>query len=128
MDIDLELYNGKTFKDLCRDICTNQSRRKTQLDAFVGDLLPLIKTPNDAMVIVPLIKQYIDAGITNDEHLVKLAQICQRLLTSQSSAEAAGGSMGLTEEEKKDLMASINEINKSDSTVVKTITQGKKDK
>jgi hypothetical protein len=127
MDIDLELYEGKTFKDLCKDICTNQEDRQQQIEIFISDLRSLIKSTNDALVLVPLIKQYLDASISNDEHLVKLAQICQRLMTAQASAEASGGAMGLTEEEKKELMASIDDIQKSDSVIVKTISDVKKE-
>jgi len=125
MDIDLDLYNGKSFKDLCKDIVTNQSARKTQIEVMISDLRPMIKTINDAMQVFPLIKQYIDAGISNDEHLVKLAQICQRIMSAQASSEAGGGSLGLSEEEKKELMASINNI--ADGTPI-TVTKISKDK
>ena len=129
METDFELFDGKSFKDLCKDIVTNQSNRKEQIEVFIGDLRPMIKTINDAMQVVPLIKQYIDAGISNDEHLVKLAQICQRIMAIQASVEANGGSYGLTEEEKKELMAQVNttidEINQSDAVIVKTISQKK---
>lgn len=125
METDFDLYDGKSFKDLCKDIVSNQSNRKEQIEIFISDLRPMIKTINDAMQVVPLIKQYIDAGISNDEALVKLAQICQRIMALQASAEANGGSYGLSEEEKKDLMASINDITKSDSVVVKTISKSK---
>ena len=123
METDFELFNGKSFKDLCKDIVSNQSNRKEQIEIFIADLRPMIKTINDAMQVVPLIKQYIDAGISNDEHLVKLAQICQRLITAQSQAEASGTSFGLSEEEKKELMNNIDTIQKSDSVIVKTISK-----
>ena len=126
METDFELFDGKSFKDLCKDIVTNQSNRKEQIEIFIADLRPLIKTINDAMQVVPLIKQYIDAGISNDEHLVKLAQICQRIMAIQANVEANGGTYGLSEEEKKELMATINEINASDSIIVKTISQSQK--
>jgi hypothetical protein len=126
METDFELFDGKSFKDLCKDIVTNQSNRKEQIEIFIADLRPLIKTINDAMQVVPLIKQYIDAGISNDEHLVKLAQICQRIMAIQANVEANGGTYGLSEEEKKELMATINEINASDSVIVKTISQSQK--
>ena len=125
MDTNFELYKGKSFSDLCKDIVGNQSDRKEQIEVFIGDLRPMIKTINDALQVVPLIKQYIDAGISNDEALVKLAQICQRLITAQAQAEANGTSYGITEEEKKELMATINEIQKTDSVVVKTISKDK---
>jgi len=127
METDFDLYDGKSFKDLCKDIVSNQSNRKEQIEIFIADLRPMIKTINDAMQVVPLIKQYIDAGISNDEHLVKLAQICQRIMALQANAEANGGSYGLSEEEKKDLMATINDIQKSDSVIVKTISKSQED-
>ena len=92
-------------------------------EIFISDLRPMIKTINDAMVVVPLIKQYIDSGISNDESLIKLAQICQRIMTAQAQAEANGTSYGISEEEKKELMASINNITQNDSIVVKTISK-----
>lgn len=110
MDIDLELYDGKSFKDLCKDIVSNQSNRKEQIEILISDLRPMIKTMNDALQVVPLIKQYIDAGIQNDEALIKLAQLCQRILSAQATSEGGGGSLGLTEDEKQELMASINNI------------------
>jgi len=125
MDIDLELYEGKSFKELCKDICSNQANRKEQIEIFISDLRPMIKTINDAMQVVPLIKQYIDAGISNDEHLVKLAQICQRIMTAQANSEANGSPLGLSEKEKQELMDSINEISKSDTVIVQTISQKK---
>ena len=127
METDFELFDGKSFKDLCKDIVSNQSNRKEQIEIFIADLRPMIKTINDAMQVVPLIKQYIDAGISNDEHLVKLAQICQRIMALQASAEANGGSYGLSEEEKKELMSTITDIQKSDSVIVKTISKSKED-
>jgi hypothetical protein len=125
METDFELFDGKSFKDLCKDIVTNQSNRKEQIEVFIGDLRPMIKTINDAMQVVPLIKQYIDSGIANDEHLVKLAQICQRIMAIQANVEANGGSYGLSEAEKKELMATINEINQSDAVIVQTISKAK---
>lgn len=126
MELEFELFKGKTFRELCADIYHNQSRRKEQIETLIADLRPMIKTGNDALMIVPLIRQYLDCGISNDEHLVKLAQIIQRIMTAQAAVEAEGGSFGLTEEEKKELMASINEIQKSEDVVIKTIEAAKK--
>ena len=124
---DFEIFPGKDFTALCKDIVDNQHSRKFQIEVLISELRPMIKTGNDAMIIVPLIKQYIDAGISNDEHLVKLAQICQRLITAQSQAESAGTSFGLSEEEKKELIGSINAIQKSDATIVKVISKKEKE-
>lgn len=124
MDTNFELYDGKSFQDICKDIVINQSNRKEQIEIFISDLRPLIKTANDALQLVPLIKQYIDAGISNDEHLIKLAVICQRIMANISASETAGGggSYALTMEEKKELMASIEEIEKSGDILSKKIS------
>lgn len=121
MDTNFELYDGKSFKDICKDIVVNQSDRKEQIEIFISDLRPLIKSPNDALLLVPLIKQYIDAGISNDEHLIKLAVICQKIMANISVSESSGdgSSYALTAEEKKELMSSIEAINKSENTLSK---------
>lgn len=127
MDTNFDLYEGKSFKDICKDIVTNQTNRKEQIEIFISDLRPLIKTSNDALQLVPLIKQYIDAGISNDEHLIKLAVICQRIMANISAAETSGNgsSYALTMEEKKELMKSIDEINKSGDVLLNKITETK---
>jgi hypothetical protein len=114
MDMDFELYKGKTFSGLCKDIYENQERRKEQIEVFIGDLRPLIKTVNDAMVVAPIIKGYLDAGNTNDDHLVRLAAVIQKIISSHEKAEAEGGSTFLSEQEKKQLMDEVESITKSD--------------
>lgn len=115
MDAEFELFKGKSFKDLCKDIYVNQERRKEQIEVFIGDLRPLIKTVNDAMIVAPIIKGYMDAGNQNDDHLVRLAAIIQKIISSHEKAEAEGGSTFLSEQEKKQLMDEVESITKSDS-------------
>jgi hypothetical protein len=126
MDTDFELYKGKSFKDLCKDIYSNQENRKEQIEVFIDDLRPLIKNVNDAMIVVPLIKGYLDTANTNDDHLVRLAAIIQKIMTAQVQSE--DGSLGLTEEEKKGLMAEIENIQKSDTVVIKKLSKEDTDK
>jgi fructose-1,6-bisphosphatase len=122
MDTDFELYKGKSFKDLCKDIYSNQENRKEQIEVFISDLRPLIKNVNDAMIVVPLIKGYLDTANVNDDHLVKLAAIIQKIMTAHSQA-AEGTGLGLTEEEKKNLLAEITAIENSDSIIGEKLTK-----
>jgi predicted RNA polymerase sigma factor len=125
MDIDFEIFKGKSFKDLCKDIYSNQEIRKDQIEVFISDLRPLIKNVNDAMIVVPLIKGYLDTANVNDEHLIRLAAIIQRIITAQSQSESDGSPFGLSEEEKKQLMSEIDKIKESEAIVVKSITKKK---
>lgn len=109
MDTDFEIYKSKKFSGLLKDVVVNSEQKRAQIDILISELRSMIKTPNDAIVIVPLIKDYLDVGVKNDEQLVKLAAIVQRLAGSQSSSETNTG-FGLSEEERKNLMAQAEEI------------------
>jgi hypothetical protein len=113
MDNDYEIYKGKTFSDLCRDIVKNSEDKKTQLDIVVTDLREMIKTVADAVTVVPLLKEYIEVGVRNDEQLIKLAAIIQRIMAGKAGPDGEGGAAVLTEEEKKQLMAAIEETAKA---------------
>ena len=111
MDLDFELYKGKKYSNLLKDVVINSESKKDQIDILVSELRSLIKTVNDAVIIVPLIKDYYDVGVKNDEQLVKLAAVVQRLVAkSESSAE--GLNMMITDEERKQLMDEVIKIGK----------------
>ena len=106
---DFELYKGKTFGDLCKDIVKNSEEKKTQLDILVTDVRDMVKTLADAVTYVPMLKEYLEVGIRNDEQLIKLAAVIQRLMSGKAGGDGEGGPTMLTEEEKKQLMAAIEE-------------------
>jgi hypothetical protein len=114
MDLDFEIYKNKKFSGLLKDIVANSEQKRAQIDICVEELRKMIKTPNDAIVVVPLLKDYLDVGVKNDEQLIKLAGIVQRLSSAQST-ESDGG-FGISEEERKALMVevetTIKEMNK----------------
>jgi hypothetical protein len=99
-DINFELFDGKTFKDLCRDVIDRSDNKKIQLDTIIGDLRTLIKGPNDIPMLIPRIKELLEVGVKNDEQLIKLAAVVQRLHSTQ--IEATGGEDGGLSEEEKD--------------------------
>lgn len=112
MDTNFEIYKGRTFASLCKDIVKNSENKKDQIDVLISELRTLIKTVNDAVIIVPLIKDYYDVGIKNDEQLVKLAAIVQKLV-AKGEASGEGTAMILSEDERKQLMEDVISISKS---------------
>jgi len=108
MSVNFQLYEGKSFNDLLKDIVTNADNKRDQIDITISDLRDQIKTINDAIVLAPIIKEYLDVSVKNDDALVKLAAVCQRLISAQS--ESTGGSLGLSDEEKEQLMKDIKDI------------------
>jgi len=118
MEFDIEIFKGKSFSDLMKDIYSNSSKKDRQINMLIGELRPLIKNVGDATVIVPLIKEYLEVGVKNDEHLVKLAAVVQRLISTNNRVQAeTGNSWMLSEEEKKQLMSELDEISGADKEV-----------
>jgi len=114
MDKDTELFKGKSFADIMSDVYHNSKKKDRQLKLLIAQLEPLVKNLQDATVIVPLIKEYMEVSIKNDEQIVKLAAIVQRMLKDANSSEEGG--FGLSEDEKKQLLENAKEIdNKIDA-------------
>ena len=104
------IFDDKTFSDLLKEIHTNQKKKGKQIGQLIAELRPLIQNLGDATVVVPLIKEYMEISVKNDDQLIKMAAIVQRLSTGASS-NGDGGL--LTEEEMDQLMDVAEEIAKT---------------
>ena len=87
MDSDKEIFKRKTLSDLFEEIYNNSRETKTQVKGLIGELKPLIENIGDATLLVPMIKEYMEIGVKNDEHLIKLATVIQRI----EAIQAKGG-------------------------------------
>jgi len=125
-----EIFDGKTFQDLTKEIYENTSKRKVQIDLLISEIHGFITTIDDVVMVAPIIKEYMDTAVRNDEHLVKLAGVLQRII-SKSSGES-DESMLLSDEEKEELMGTLqdtvndlqNESERLEATKNKTIDLG----
>ena len=107
--LDQILFDDKSFSDLLKEIHKNQTKKSKQLASLIAELRPLITSLGDATVVVPLIKEYMEISVRNDDQLIKMAAIVQRLSTGASSS---GDSGLLTEEEMEQLQQVADEITK----------------
>ena len=104
------ICDDKSFSDLLKEIHGNQKKKATQLASLIAELRPLVQSLGDATVVVTLIKEYMEISVKNDEQLIKMASIVQRL----SSGTANSGDSGLlTTEEMDQLMNVAEEIAKT---------------
>ena len=104
------LFDNKSFSDLLREIHSNQNKKKKQLASLIAELKPLVQSLGDATVVVPLIKEYMEISVKNDDQLIKMAAIVQRLSTG--TANSGDGGL-LTEEEMAQLQEITEEIAKT---------------
>jgi hypothetical protein len=101
------LFKKKTFSSLLEEIYENSKKKEQQISALILELKPLINDIGDATLIVPLIKEYMEIGVKNDEHLIKLAAIVQRSMQNSSNGD---NSFTISEEEKTQLLEEINKM------------------
>jgi len=104
------LFDNKTFSDLLKEIHGNQKKKAKQLAQLIAELRPLVQSLGDATVVVPLIKEYMEISVKNDDALLKMAAIVQRLSTGTASTGDGGL---LTEEEMAQLQDLTEEIAKT---------------
>ena len=104
--LDSTIFGGKTFSDILEEIYNNQKRRDVQVVALISELKPLVQEIGDATLIVPLIKEYMEIGVKNDDALIKMATIIQRAVNTESE----DGGFGISDEEKDQLMAEMEKL------------------
>ena len=106
------VFGKKKFSDILSEIYNNQKKKEDQISGLISELKPLVQDIGDATLIVPLIKEYLEIGVRNDEQLIKMATIVQRVINNSSSED----SMGITDSEKDELLAELDKLNTNLST------------
>ena len=108
MDNDIKIFGDKNFSDLSQEIYENNKLKKTQIDLLIQEVHGYIQGIEDIAIVGPIIKELMDVGIKNDDNLVKLATLYQRIMSKQTVDESDVGL--LSEEEKEQLMASLEDV------------------
>ena len=104
MDFNQVLFKDKTFANLLEDIYKNANRKEKEIKALIDQLKPMIQEPGDAMMLVPLLKEYMELAIKNDDALIKMAGIVQRAMSN-----GGNGDEGMLSDRDKELL--FQEIN-----------------
>jgi len=100
------IFGKKKFSDVLEEIYNNQQKKDKQVTALINELKPLISDIGDATLVVPLIKEYMEISVKNDDILIKMAALAQRAMATAT----ADGSLTISDEEKDQLLAAMNEL------------------
>lgn len=106
--LDSIIFDKKTFSDLLKEIYNNQKKKEQQVGALINELKPLISDVGDATLVVPLIKEYLEIGVKNDDHLIKMAALVQRVFQNQEN----DSEIKISSEEKEQLLKEMEKLNK----------------
>jgi hypothetical protein len=108
-NLDTNIFGEKKLKDLFQEIYVNQKKKEKQISILIDELKPMVENIGDATLIVPLLKEYLEIGVKNDEQLIKMATVIQRCLNSSNGNNNDGG---ISEAEKAQLLSEINKLNR----------------
>ena len=100
------IFGKKKFSDVLEEIYNNQKKKDQQVTALISELKPLISDIGDATLVVPLIKEYMEISVKNDDILIKMAALAQRAMATVTSE----GALTISDEEKEQLLAAMNEL------------------
>ena len=117
MEKDFKIFGDKNFSDLSQEIYENSKLKKTQIDLLVQEVHGYIQGIEDIAIVGPILKELMDVGVKNDDNLLKLATVIQRIMNKQ--ADVTEETSLLSDDEKEELMSSLEDAaaslqNKSD--------------
>jgi predicted metal-dependent hydrolase len=108
MKSNFTLFEGKDLSSLFKDIYSNQQNKKKYISELIEALRKLIKNVGEATILAPIIKDLVEVSVKNDDHLIKLAVIAQRLSIAESKNVGSDGY--LSEKEKEQLLRELEDV------------------
>jgi len=124
MEKDFKIFGDKNFSDLSQEIYENSKLKKTQIELLVQEVHGYIQGIEDIAVVGPILKELLDVGVKNDDNLLKLATVFQRIMMKSGKDESDIGL--LSDDEKQQLMDSLEDAateiqKKQDETSIEKI-------
>ena len=107
MEKDFNIFDDKKFSDLSKEIYENSKLKKTQIDLFIQEVHSYIQGIEDIAIVGPVLKELFDVAVKNDDNLLKLATVIQRIMNKQ--ADIVDDASLLTDDEKQELMDTLEE-------------------
>lgn len=109
MDLNQKVFGEKTVEDLVKEVYDKHKEQETKLNEEISRISRMITNPGDAIVLVPLLKGFLDSSLQNDQTLMKLVQIFQR--ASEARLKESGGESGiLTEQDIQGLFDEVQNL------------------
>ncbi len=107
MEKDFNIFGDKKFSDLSKEIYENSKLKKTQIDLLIQEVHSYIQGIEDIAIVGPVLKELFDVAVKNDDNLLKLATVIQRIMNKQ--ADIVDDASLLTDDEKQELMDTLEE-------------------
>ena len=107
MEKDFKIFDDKNFSDLSKEIYENSKLKKTQIDLLIQEVHGYIQGIEDIAIVGPVLKELFDVAVKNDDNLLKLATVIQRIMSKHTIDDSDVGL--LSDSEKQELMDSLED-------------------
>lgn len=106
MDKDTHLFKSTSLSDLFEYVYKTSKTKNRELQALLRTVSEMITTPDTAAALMPLFAEVMSTGVRNDEQIVKLSTIAQRLIAAENKTTPEGETIYqlLDEDMKKELL------------------------
>lgn len=108
MELDKEVFRGKRVSDLVEEVYNKHKDQDSFIKQEISRLVDMIESPGDAIVIVPLLKEFVNSSLKNDEVLMKILNLFQK--AEEKKKESGQDSGVLTEKDIEQLFNDITDI------------------
>lgn len=124
MSTEFELFPGKSLGGLFKDIYDNQQTKKQRISELIAEMRKLVRHSQDMMAMGPIIRDLIDSSVRNDDALIKMAAIAQRIIGNNQKSEGDSGFLSNDEKEQllKELDQTISEVSNEHDIKLDDIT------
>jgi hypothetical protein len=124
MSTEFEIFPGKSLSGLFKDIYDNQQNKKARISELIAEMRKLIRHAGDMAVIGPILKDLVDVSVRNDDALIKLATIAQRIVTANTKSEGEVGFLSDAEKEQllKEIEVTVNDVKDEQDAKVDELT------
>ena len=102
---DIELFDGKTFDQLLKDIYSKSEKKSKDFDKSMSKLMELaVKDSAAAAMLFPMLIEYAEVSVKNDDTLVKLARIVQGFFSKNTNNQSTESSDWILPESERELL------------------------
>lgn len=115
---DVSAFGETSLGDILEEAHDRSKEQKELVERLIDQLSDLMESEDDAVALVPLIKEYLEINVQNNEQLVKIAQVIQRMYNAsikQSGSDGDGGGAGFTDQDKEELRNIAENMSEADA-------------
>jgi ferritin len=108
MELEKNIFKGKTLGDIVEEVYNKHKSQDALIKHEISRLADMIESPGDAIVIVPLLKEFVNSGLKNDEVLMKILNLFQK---AEEKKKDTGQDNGLlTEKDIEQLFSEVTDL------------------